>query len=76
MSTVAGPINEHVVLSIDKVVNKYSPLGMYPCDRKTCFGPAGSHAVYRSKHMDIKKLSQNNENLHPSLYQHIFHSKT
>ena len=79
MSTVSGPVNEHVVLGIDKTINSYSPLGLYPCDRKTCFGPAGSHAIYRSREKDYTKIGRSekkNEQLHPSLFEHMFHTQT
>lgn len=35
--------------------NALKQLGLYPCDRKTMFGKAGSHAYYRSKKFDINK---------------------
>ena len=52
LDSTTGPIDEHSVLSIDKEINKLSPLGLYPCDRKTMFGPAGAHAIYRNKNKD------------------------
>ena len=40
---------------------------MYPCDRKTMFGPAGAHAHLRSKEKDHRDLNRTDVQLHPNL---------